>query len=130
MRQDKGSGRPRGREARGGGRTDAALGSDPAGIGRGGWTSLLDGALVVNVGEMLEVAMHGYPAATRTGRRPRTRGHPPVDLDVLVAAARRDPASRPADPELAAHAPGVTETPHNAMLPQFGDSALKALLCL
>jgi isopenicillin N synthase-like dioxygenase len=45
----------------------------PAGTGR--WIDVppLDGALVVNIGEMLEVATHGYLVATPTGSCPARR---------------------------------------------------------
>ncbi|AEA28411.1 isopenicillin N synthase family dioxygenase [Pseudonocardia benzenivorans] len=86
----------------------------------------LDGALVVNVGEMLEVATHGYlvstvhrvlPCAPGTTRQSAGFFWSPR-LDATLHAV-------PLTPELAAHAPGVTETAHNALLPRFGDNALK-----
>jgi isopenicillin N synthase-like dioxygenase len=89
----------------------------------------LDGALVINVGEMLEVATDGYLVATEHRVLPCARGatrqsigifwSPRLDatLDVL-----------PLPPELAAEAPGVSQHAHNALLPRFGDNALKGWL--
>lgn len=94
----------------------------------GEWTDVapLDGALVVNVGEMLEVATHGYLVSTVHRVLPCAPGATRQSigffwsprLDVVL-----DPV--PLTPELAARAPGVTQTEHNALLPRFGDNALK-----
>lgn len=86
-------------------------------------------ALVVNVGEMLEVATHGYLAATRHRVLPCAPGTTRESvgffwsprLDATLEAV-------PMTPELAAQAPGVTETEQNAVLPRFGDNALKGWL--
>ncbi|RTL63410.1 MAG: isopenicillin N synthase family oxygenase [Pseudonocardiaceae bacterium] len=86
----------------------------------------LDEALVINVGEMLEVATHGYlvstihrvlPCAPGTTRQSAGFFWSPR-LDATLDAV-------PLTPELAANAPGVTESAHNSLLPRFGDNALK-----
>ncbi|BBG01150.1 MULTISPECIES: isopenicillin N synthase family dioxygenase [Pseudonocardia] len=86
-------------------------------------------SLVINVGEMLEVATDGYLVATPhrvlacgPGTTRQSVGFfwsPRLD-------ARLDPVPLPAD--LAAQAPGVHETAQNALLPRFGDNALKGWL--
>ncbi len=89
----------------------------------------LDGALVVNVGEMLEVATDGYLVATDHRVLPCTPGATRQSigifwsprLDATLDAVRLPPA-------LAAEAPGVSQHEHNALLPRFGDNALKGWL--
>lgn len=93
-----------------------------------GWVDVppAEDSLVVNVGEMLEVATDGYLVATPhrvlacgPGATRQSVGFfwsPRLD-------ARLDPVPLPA--ELAARAPGVHETAQNALLPTFGDNALK-----
>jgi isopenicillin N synthase-like dioxygenase len=92
------------------------------------WASVepLPGALVVNLGEMLEVATDGYLAATIH----RVQAPPPgVDrysvpffwsprLDAVI-----DPVPLP--PELKAQARGVSDDPTNPMLASFGLNMLK-----
>ena len=83
-------------------------------------------SLVVNVGEMLEVATDGYLVATPhrvlacgPGATRQSVGFfwsPRLD-------ARLDPVPLPA--ELSARARGVHGTAQNALLPRFGDNALK-----
>jgi isopenicillin N synthase-like dioxygenase len=97
----------------------------------GEWVDVppLDGALVVNVGEMLEVATHGYLVATVHRVLPCAPGTTRQSIGFFWSPrldATLDPV--PLTRELAAHAPGVTETEHNAMLPRFGDNALKGWL--
>lgn len=96
--------------------------------GAGEWASVepLPGALVVNLGEMLEVATEGYLAATIH----RVQAPPPgVDrysvpffwsprLDAVI-----DPVPLP--PELKAQARGVSDDPTNPMLASFGLNMLK-----
>jgi isopenicillin N synthase-like dioxygenase len=89
----------------------------------------LPGALVVNLGEMLEVATQGYLAATIH----RVRTPPPgVDrysipffwsprLDAVI-----DPVPLPQ--ELAAEARGVSDDPDNPMLASYGSNVLKGWL--
>ncbi len=86
----------------------------------------LDGALVVNVGEMLEVATHGYLVATDHRVLPCAPGATRQSVGFFWSPrldAVLDPVPLP--PELAAAAPGVSEHEHNALLPRFGDNALK-----
>ncbi|HEY8702494.1 MAG TPA: 2-oxoglutarate and iron-dependent oxygenase domain-containing protein [Arthrobacter sp.] len=92
------------------------------------WASVepLPGALVVNLGEMLEVATEGYLAATIH----RVQAPPPgVDrysvpffwsprLDAVI-----DPVPLP--PELKAQARGISDDPSNPMLASFGLNMLK-----
>jgi isopenicillin N synthase-like dioxygenase len=84
------------------------------------------GALVVNVGEMLEVATHGYLVSTVHRVLPCAPGQTRQSIGFFWSP-RLDATLHPVPltPELAAHAPGVTETAHNALLPRFGDNALK-----
>jgi len=93
-----------------------------------GWVDVppLDGALVVNVGEMLEVATHGYLVATEHRVLPCAPGSTRRSVGFFWSP-RLDAVLHPVPltPELAARAPGVTETPRNALLPRFGDNALK-----
>ncbi|MDQ0276031.1 isopenicillin N synthase-like dioxygenase [Arthrobacter silviterrae] len=86
----------------------------------------IPGALVVNLGEMLEVATNGYLMATIH----RVTAPPPgVDrysvpffwsprLDAVI-----DPVPLP--PELAAEARGVSDDPDNPMLSSYGANVLK-----
>lgn len=86
----------------------------------------VDGALVVNVGEMLEVATHGYLVATVHRVLPSPPGATRQSIGFFFSPrldAKLHPV--PLTPELAAHAPGVTQAPHNPLLPTFGDNALK-----
>lgn len=86
----------------------------------------LPGALVVNIGEMLEVATHGYLAATVHRVLPCPPGGTRQSVGFFWSPrldATLEPVPLP--PELAAEAPGVTESEHNALLPRFGDNALK-----
>jgi isopenicillin N synthase-like dioxygenase len=89
----------------------------------------IDGALVVNLGEMLEVATDGYLMATIHRVQAPAPG---VDryavpffysprLDAVV-----DKVSLPA--ELAAEARGVSEDPENPMLASYGANVLKGWL--
>jgi isopenicillin N synthase-like dioxygenase len=86
----------------------------------------LPGALVVNVGEMLEVATHGYLVATVHRVLPCAPGATRQSIGFFYSP-RLDATLHPVPltPELAAHAPGVTDSPHNPLLPRFGDNALK-----
>lgn len=92
------------------------------------WISVapIPGALVVNLGEMLEVATNGYLMATihhviapppGVDRYSVPYFHSPR-LDAVI-----DPV--PLSPELAAQAPGVTDDPHNPMLSSYGANVLK-----
>lgn len=93
-----------------------------------GWVDVppVPGALVVNVGEMLEVATHGYLRATVHRVLPCAPGATRQSVGFFWSPrldAVLDPV--PLTPELAARAPGVTASADNAMLPRFGDNALK-----
>jgi isopenicillin N synthase-like dioxygenase len=86
----------------------------------------LDGALVINVGEMLEVATHGYLVATEHRVLPRAPGTTRQSIGFFWSPrleAMLEPVPLP--PALAAEAPGVSAHEHNALLPRFGDNALK-----
>jgi isopenicillin N synthase-like dioxygenase len=86
----------------------------------------LPDALVINVGEMLEVATHGYLVSTLHRVLPCPPGRTRQSIGIFWSP-RLDATLHPVPlaPELAAHAPGLTETEHNALLPRFGDNALK-----
>ncbi|MFC4948014.1 isopenicillin N synthase family dioxygenase [Pseudonocardia sp. GCM10023141] len=86
----------------------------------------LDSALVVNVGEMLEVATHGYLVSTVHRVLPCAPGATRQSIGFFWSPrleATLHPV--PLTPELAAAAPGVTAAEHNPLLPRFGDNALK-----
>ncbi|MGA7204528.1 MAG: 2OG-Fe(II) oxygenase family protein, partial [Specibacter sp.] len=86
----------------------------------------IPGALVVNLGEMLEVATNGYLMATvhRVTSPPAGVNRYSVPyfwsprLDAVI-----DPVPLP--PELAAEAPGVSDDPDNPMLSSYGANVLK-----
>jgi isopenicillin N synthase-like dioxygenase len=96
--------------------------------GAAGWIPVkpIPGALVVNLGEMLEVATEGYLAATIH----RVQAPPPgVDrysvpffwsprLDAVIHPV-------PLPPELKAAARGITDDPTNPLLASFGMNMLK-----
>lgn len=97
-------------------------------LGTDAWVPVkpIPGALVVNLGEMLEVATEGYLAATIH----RVQSPPPgVDryavpffwsprLDAVI-----DPV--PLAPELKANARGISDDPDNPMLASYGSNMLK-----
>lgn len=86
----------------------------------------LPGALVVNVGEMLEVATRGYLVATDHRVLPCEPGATRQSVGFFWSPrldATLDPVPLP--PVLAAAAPGVSRHEHNTLLPRFGDNALK-----
>jgi len=89
----------------------------------------LPGALVVNLGEMLEVATDGYLAATI--HRVRT---PPPGVDRYAVpffwSPRLDAVIKPIrlSPALAAEARGVSDDPDNPMLSSYGANVLKGWL--
>lgn len=86
-------------------------------------------ALVVNVGEMLEVATHGYLAATQHRVLPCPPGGTRQSVGFFWSPRLDATLDQvPLTPEIAAHAPGVSETAQNALLPRFGDNALKGWL--
>ncbi|WP_261763866.1 2OG-Fe(II) oxygenase family protein [Pseudonocardia asaccharolytica] len=86
----------------------------------------IEDALVINVGEMLEVATHGYLVSPVHRVLPCAPGTTRQSI-AFFWSPRLDATLRPVPltPELAAHAPGVTETEYNPVLPRFGDNALK-----
>ena len=89
----------------------------------------LPGALVVNLGEMLEVATDGYLAATI--HHVRT---PPPGVDRYAIpffwSPRLDAVIDPVklSPALAAQARGVSDDPNNPMLASYGANVLKGWL--
>lgn len=89
----------------------------------------LAGALVVNLGEMLEVATQGYLAATI--HRVRT---PPPGADRYAVpffwSPRLDAVIEPIElsPALAAEARGISDDPNNPMLSSYGANVLKGWL--
>jgi isopenicillin N synthase-like dioxygenase len=96
-----------------------------------GWIDVppLDGALVVNVGEMLEVATRGYLVATDHRVLPCAPGTTRQSIGIFWSPrlnATLNPLPLP--PALAAEAPGVSQHAHNPLLPRFGDNALKGWL--
>lgn len=85
-----------------------------------------DGALVVNVGEMLEVATQGYLVATRHRVLPCPPGGTRLSVGFFWSPRLDVALDRvPLPPAIAAHAPGVRPDAGNALLPRFGDNALK-----
>lgn len=99
--------------------------------GTGAWVDVVPrpGALVVNVGEMLEVATQGYLVAT--DHRVLPCAPDATRQSVGFFWSPRLDATLPAvslPPALAAAAPGVSQHAHNALLPRFGDNALKGWL--
>ncbi len=89
----------------------------------------LGGALVINVGEMLEVATDGYLVATDHRVLPCAPGATRQSIGIFWSPrldAMLDPVPLP--PALAAEATGVSQHEHNALLPRFGDNALKGWL--
>jgi len=101
----------------------------PAGAGR--WIDVppVDGALIVNIGEMLEVATHGYLVATPHRVLPCAPGRTRDSIGFFWAP--RLDASLDAVPlprEYAEQAPGVSQSAHNVLHSRFGDNALKGWL--
>jgi isopenicillin N synthase-like dioxygenase len=101
----------------------------PAGVGR--WIDVppVDGALIVNIGEMLEVATHGYLVATPHQVLPCAPGGT-RDSIAFFWAPRLDASldTVPLPHEYAEQAPGVSQSAHNVLHSRFGDNALKGWL--
>jgi isopenicillin N synthase-like dioxygenase len=101
----------------------------PAGAGR--WIDVppADGALVVNIGEMLEVATQGYLVATPHRVLPSAPGRTRDSIGFFWAP-RLDAslAPVPLPREYAEQAPGVSQAAHNVLHSRFGDNALKGWL--
>jgi isopenicillin N synthase-like dioxygenase len=101
----------------------------PAGTGR--WIDVppVDGALIVNIGEMLEVATHGYLVATPHRVLPCAPGGT-RDSVAFFWAPRLDASldTVPLPREYARQAPGVSQSAHNVLHGRFGDNALKGWL--
>ncbi len=95
------------------------------------WISVkpIDGALVVNLGEMLEVATNGYLMATI-----HRVTAPPAGVDrysvPFFYSPRLDSVidTVPLPPGLAAQARGVSDDPENPMLASYGANVLKGWL--
>ena len=88
----------------------------------------VDGALIVNTGEMLEWATDGYLKATRHHVLA-----PPAGTDRISVPYFHNPSLDAVfpriqlPPELAAQAPGVTaDADQDAILAEYGDNALKS----
>jgi isopenicillin N synthase-like dioxygenase len=100
-------------------------------VGTDRWIDVppVDGALVVNIGEMLEVATHGYLVATPHRVLPCAPGRT-RDSVGFFWAPRLD-ASLDAVPlprQYAEQAPGVSKSARNILHSRFGDNALKGWL--
>jgi isopenicillin N synthase-like dioxygenase len=78
---------------------------------------------------MLEVATDGYLVATDHRVLPCAPGTTRQSIGIFWSP-RLDATldALPLRPELAAEAPGVSQHAHNALLPRFGDNALKGWL--
>jgi Catalytic LigB subunit of aromatic ring-opening dioxygenase/2OG-Fe(II) oxygenase superfamily len=87
------------------------------------------GALIVNIGEMLEVATHGYLVATPHRVLPCAPGGT-RDSIAFFWAPRLDASlgTVPLPHQYAEQAPGVSESAHNVLHSRFGDNALKGWL--
>jgi isopenicillin N synthase-like dioxygenase len=87
------------------------------------------GALVVNLGEMLEIATHGFLTATVHRVLSPAAGTHRISIPFFWSPrldAVVDPV--PMTARIAGQAGGVTADPNNALLPRFGDNALKGWL--
>lgn len=96
-----------------------------------GWVDAppVEGAFVVNIGEMLEFATEGYLKATNhrvlSPRAPEDRISVPFFFN---PALDQQLPILPLPPELAAAATGVTDDPDNPIHGVFGDNMLKSRL--
>jgi isopenicillin N synthase-like dioxygenase len=101
----------------------------PAGADR--WIDVppVDGALIVNIGEMLEVATHGYLVATPHRVLPCAPGGTRHSI-AFFWAPRLDASldTVPLPHQYAEQAPGVSRSAHNVLHSRFGDNALKGWL--
>ncbi|ODU07270.1 MAG: 2OG-Fe(II) oxygenase [Pseudonocardia sp. SCN 72-86] len=89
----------------------------------------VDDALVVNIGEMLEIATDGYLVATPHRVLPCPSGVTRESVAFFWSPRLDATLTRVAlPPELAARAPGVAHAAGNALLSRFGDNALKGWL--
>ncbi|GAA2566223.1 isopenicillin N synthase family dioxygenase [Microbacterium binotii] len=97
----------------------------------GGWVDAppVDGAFVVNIGELLEHATQGYLIATNhrvvSPRYPEDRISVPFFFNPALDAQL--PLIQ-LPPELAARSRGVTEDPTNPIYARYGENALKSRL--
>jgi isopenicillin N synthase-like dioxygenase len=97
----------------------------------GGWVDAppVDGAFVVNIGELLEYATQGYLIATNhrvvSPRYPEDRISVPFFFNPALDAQL--PLIQ-LPPELAARSRGVTEDPTNPIYARYGENALKSRL--
>jgi isopenicillin N synthase-like dioxygenase len=89
----------------------------------------LDGAFVVNIGELLEFATDGYLKATVHRVESPPSGHSRLSVPFFLNPAldSRMPALT-LPPDLAAQAPGVSRDPANVISGTFGENLLKARL--
>lgn len=87
----------------------------------------VDGAYVVNIGELLEVATGGYLRATP--HRVRTGPHAPERLSIAYFFGPALTVPMPTfelSPELAGAARGVEQDPHNLLFDTYGENLWKA----
>jgi len=89
----------------------------------------VDGALVVNIGEMLEVATRGYLRATPHRVLPCAPGGTRDSIGFFWSP-RLDASlgTVPLPREYAEQAPGVSQSAQNVLYSRFGDNALKGWL--
>ncbi|MFF5793041.1 isopenicillin N synthase family dioxygenase [Paeniglutamicibacter sp. NPDC012692] len=110
---------------------DSVGGLEVQPYGQEEWISVkpIEGALVVNLGEMLEVATNGYLMATI-----HRVTAPPAGVDrysvPFFYSPRLDSVIDPVplQPRLAAQARGVSDDPENPMLASYGANVLKGWL--
>jgi isopenicillin N synthase-like dioxygenase len=96
-----------------------------------GWVDVAprDGTLVVNIGEILELASDGYLRATLHRVTTPPAGHDRISAAFFLGA--RLDATVPLlslPPELAAHAPGPERDPNNPLFRSVGQNYLKGRL--
>lgn len=93
----------------------------------GSWldASPVPGAFVFNIGEMLEIATHGYLRATRHRVVSPPAGRERFSVPVFLGP-RLDAVVQPLQlpPELAAEADGVDDDPDNPLLAEYGAKSL------
>jgi isopenicillin N synthase-like dioxygenase len=88
----------------------------------------IDGALIVNIGEMLEVATHGYLVATPHRVLPCAPGGTRDSIAFFWPPGWMCPSTQCHCREYAKQAPGVSQSAHNVLHSRFGDNALKGWL--
>ncbi|MDO8336677.1 MAG: 2-oxoglutarate and iron-dependent oxygenase domain-containing protein [Microcella sp.] len=87
----------------------------------------VDGAFVVNIGELLEIATDGYLKATKHRVLSPAPGTERISIPYFHGPALdAEVPTIPLPPELAAEAPGVDRDPANPLHPVFGRNWLKS----